>query len=76
MSNPTPSFVTHPVMPVKAPAPAPVAKPAAKPMPKLNPVQALNPAADPPKFPPITVPTVNGVPQTELPHPPPGYSYR
>jgi hypothetical protein len=31
---------------------------------------------NPPAPPAITIPTVNGVPQTELPHMPPGYSYR
>lgn len=125
MSNPTPSFVTHPVKPVAPFAKAPFAKaplPAVKPAPaslsasygypetssygrdvSANrwpyastdygypesssrwPSTAANSFVNlkyaksgnnPPAPPAITTPTVNGVIQTELPHMPPGYSYR
>ena len=82
MSNPTPSFITHPNAPAKPVVPAP--KPAApKPAVQAPTVAASighlkysKPGNNPPAPPAITVPTVNGVPQTDLPHMPPGYSYR
>ena|ERR1035437_2713267 len=42
----------------------------------LGSLKYAKPGNNPPVPPAITIPTVNGVPQTELPHMPPGYSYR
>ena len=58
MPNTTPSVATKP------------AAPAAKPLPKYAKPADVQALGNPPKPSPITIPTVNGVPQTQLPYPP------